>query len=231
MKHLDMLQRVEIFANVEQADLEGLLAVTTTRRLGPKETLFHKGDEGNQLYCVLSGRLKVLATSIEGKEVVFSLSGPGDVIGEVALIDSRPRSATVVALEPSELLTLHRRDFYPFLEKRPKVAVQIAVVMARRVRDLSQSTEDAQFMPLPSRMAKKLLRLAEVYGTKQSDGSISIDIRLSQQDLADLVGTTRESVNKQLKGWEENGFVELRRAHITVRDRESLDDISQLVFV
>jgi len=231
MKHAEFLRRVEIFASLEESELADLLEATTTKRLAAREVLFHKGDPGNQLYGVLSGRLKVLATSAEGKEVVFALSGPGDVIGEIALMDSNPRSATVVALENSELLTLHRRDFLPFLERHPKAAIRMASVLARRVRDLSQNTEDAQFMPLPSRMAKKVLRLADVYGKPLAQGGTSIDIRLSQQDLADLVGTTRESVNKQLRHWEEQGYVELKRAHINVLERDALEDISDLGFL
>jgi len=230
MRHAELLRRVEIFASLEDRELEKLLDVTTTKRVAPKEVLFHKGDPGNQLYGVVSGRLKVLSTSGDGKEVVFALSGPGDVIGEVAVMDSNPRSATVVALEASELLTLHRRDLIPFLERHPKVAIHVATVLAKCVRDLSQHTEDAQFMPLQSRMAKKVLRLADVYGKKLEGGAISIEIRLSQQDLADLVGTTRESVNKQLKGWEEQGIVELGRSHITVTDRDALGELSDMGF-
>jgi CRP/FNR family cyclic AMP-dependent transcriptional regulator len=230
MNRADLLRRVEIFAELDDRELGLLLEATTTKRLEAKETLFHKGDTGNQLYGVLSGRLKVLATSSEGKEVVFSLSGPGDVIGEVALMDSEPRSATVAALEPSELLTLHRRDLLPFLERHPKVAIHMASVMAQRVRALSQHTEEAQFMPLHSRMAKKLLRLSEVYGKESADGGVDIDIRLSQQDLADLVGTTRESVNKQLRTWEEQGLVRLKRARIAVLDEDALSEISDLGF-
>jgi CRP-like cAMP-binding protein len=160
--------------------------------------------------------------------VVFSLTGPGDVIGEVALMDSEPRSASVVALEPSELLTLHRRDLLPFLERHPKVAIHMASVMAQRVRALSQHTEEAQFMALPARMAKKLLRLSEVYGKESSEGGVDIDIRLSQQDLADLVGTTRESVNKQLRAWEADGLVRLKRSRIGVLDEDALEEISAM---
>jgi CRP/FNR family cyclic AMP-dependent transcriptional regulator len=231
MRQQELLRRVEIFASLEDRELDRLLEVTTTRRLRAKEALFHKGDPGNQLYGVLSGRLKVLSTSADGREVVFGLSGVGDVIGEVALIDLNDRSATVIALEASELLTLHRRDLLPFLERYPKVAIHIASVMARRVRDLSLHTEEAQFMPLASRLAKKVLRLSSVYGKEIEGGAVAIEIRLSQQDLADLVGTTRESVNKQLRSWEDQGVVELKRARITVRDPKALEDISELGFV
>jgi CRP/FNR family cyclic AMP-dependent transcriptional regulator len=228
MKRLEMLQGVDIFSSLAAPELESLLEITTTRRVATKEVLFHKGDPGNQLYGVLSGRLKVMASSRDGREVLFSVSGPGDVIGEIALIDSNPRSATVVGLEDSELLTLHRRDFLPFIERNPLVAIHLASVMAKRVRDLSQSAEDAQFMPLALRMAKRLVRLGEAYSPHPANGGEKIDIRLSQQDLADLVGTSRESINKQLRAWEEQGLLSLRRGHIDILDNDSLEDIAEM---
>lgn len=228
MKRLEMLRRIDLFSKLDESEVADLLDVTTTRRLAAKEVLFYKGDPGNQLYGVLSGRLKAMASSREGREVVFSVSGPGDVIGEIALIDSDPRSATVVALEECELLTLHRRDFIPFIERHPMVAIHLASVMAKRVRDLSQSTEDAQFMPLALRMAKRLARLGDAYQSRSGQRGDSIDIRLSQQDLADLVGTSRESINKQLRAWEEQGLLALRRGHIDILDKDALEDIAEM---
>ena len=222
-----LLSGVSIFASLDERELDALIQVTTTRRVAAKEVLFRKGDPGNQLYGVMSGRLKVMATGKDGKELVFGVMGAGEVIGEIAIVDSEPRSATVVALEASELLTLHRRELLPFLERHPKVAIQLAAVLARRVRRLSAYAEDSIFLPLPARMAKTLLALAASYGAAGTSGPI--DIRLAQQDLADMVGTTRESVNKQLRAWEEEAIVQLRRARVIVVDRAALESISELV--
>jgi len=226
-----VLARVPLFASLGERELDALLQVTATRRLAPKETLCRKGDPGSQLYGVLSGRLKVMAAGKDGKELVFGVMGPGDVIGEIAVLDSDPRSATVIALEHAELLTLHRRELMPFLERHPKVAIQLARVMARRVRRLSTYAEDSVFLPLPARMAKTVLALAASYGA--DDGAAGeaapVDIPLAQQDLADMVGTTRESVNKQLRAWEEDGIVGLKRARVIVRDRSALEAISEVI--
>ncbi len=218
----ELLASVPIFSGLGERELDLLLAVTTTRRLKAKDVLFRKGDAGNQLYAVLSGRLKILAAGADGKEVMFRINGPGEVIGEIALMDSNPRSATVVAIEACELLTLHRRDLIPFLEKHPKVTIELAGILAARLRTLSEHTEDALFLTLPSRLAKMLLQLSATYGQQTSDG-ILIDIRLPQQDLADLVGTTRESVNKQLRSWEEEGLVKLERTRITIIEQSGLE--------
>lgn len=226
----ELLESVSIFSSLSAREIDALIEITTTRRLGPKEVLFRKGDPGNQLYGVLSGRLKVLATGRAGRELVFGVMGPGDVIGEIAMMDSEPRSASVVALETSELLTLHRRELIPFLEQHPKVAIHLAGVLAGRVRRLSAYAEDSFFLPLPARMANTLLSLAQSYGHAAAGGA-PIGIRLPQQDLADMVGTTRESVNKQLRAWEEDGLVELGRARVIVNDLEALEDIAELVVV
>jgi CRP-like cAMP-binding protein len=222
-----LLAGISIFASLGEADLDRLLTVTTTRRLGPREPLFGKGDPGSALYGVLSGRLKVTSAGTDGKEVVFGLCDPGEVIGEIALLDGSPRSAAVVALEPSELLVLHRRDFLPFLARHPAVAIQLAEVLAARLRRISELTEDTLFLGLPSRLAKKLLALAASYGRATPDG-VRIELRLPQHELGELVGTSRESINKQLRAWQRDGLVAAARGTVTLRDPAALQDIARL---
>jgi CRP-like cAMP-binding protein len=227
MDRRTLLARVSIFASLGERELDALLQVTATRRIAARELLCRAGDPGNQLYGVLSGRLKVFVGGGDGKDFVFGVMGPGDVIGEIALLDSGPRSATVVALERSELLTLHRRELVPFLERHPRVAIELAALLARHVRRLSSYAADAHFLPLPARMAKTLLALAASY-EKETAAGAPIDVPLAQQDLADMVGTTRESVNKQLRSWEDESIVRLARARVVVVDRSALEAIAGL---
>jgi len=232
MDRRELLANVSIFGTLDERELQLLLDLTTTRKVAAKQSLFRKGDPGNQLYGVLSGRLKVMATAPDGKEMVFGVMGPGEVIGEIALVDSNPRSASVVALEPAELLTLHRRDLEPFLQQHPNVAIQLASVLARRVRRLSEKAEDSVFLALPARMAKTLVALVDSYAGSDSEDAgadAPVEIRLAQQDLADMLGTTRETVNKQLRLWEDESILELRRARIRVLRRDALTAISDLV--
>jgi CRP-like cAMP-binding protein len=219
-----LLGSVSIFSSLDEKDLDLLLEATTTKRLEPKEVLFRKGDAGNQLYGILSGSLKVTATGSDGKEVMFTLMGPGEVIGEIPLLDGGERSASVVAVEPTELLTLHRRELMPFLESHPRAAIGLASVLAARVRRLSERTEDHQTMPLPGRIAKRLISLSEQYGKHPIVGG-PVEVRLPQQDLADLVGTSRESVNKQLRAWEEQGIVEIGRGRVVLKRPEALEAV------
>jgi CRP/FNR family cyclic AMP-dependent transcriptional regulator len=224
MDRRELLGSVSLFSSLGDAELELLLKATTTKQLKPKEVLCRKGDPGNQLYGVLSGSLKVSTTGSDGKDVMFGLMGPGEVIGEIALLDGEERSATVTAVEKTELLTLHRRELIPFLEKNPAAAIGLSVVLASRVRQLSDRAEDRQTMPLPGRIAKRLLALSEQYGKHPIVGG-PVEVRMPQQDLADLVGTTRESVNKQLRAWEEAGIVELGRGKVILKRPEALEAV------
>ncbi len=221
-----LLQRISIFEGIDSRDLDALVEITTTKRLRAKEVLVRKGDEGRELYGVMSGKLRILGDSEDGKEIVFSLMNPGDVIGEIALLDSYPRSATAEALEPCELLTLRWRDLKPFLEKHPAVALNLAVVLAGRVRRLSELMEDTLFLSLPSRLAKKLIGLAQTYGRETPKG-VLIELRLPQHELGELVGATRESINKQMRAWTAEGLVQFNRGFITITDSDGLESIAR----
>lgn len=201
-----------------------LYRLTRRKQLATRELLCRKGEQGDTLYAVVSGRLKVLATGASGREYVFNVMQPGDTIGEIALMDTGTRSASVEALEPCELLALHRRDLLPFLEKNPKAAIEMASVLARLVRRLSEQAADTSFLPLSTRMAKKLHALAS---SDEGPTDAATEVRLSQQELADMLGATRESVNKWLRTWEGEGIIELSRSRVRVLDRDALEAIGR----
>lgn len=215
-----VLANVSVFAGLDAAALDALMAITSTRRLRSGEVLFRKGAEGTQLYGVLRGRLRISAAGEDGREMVFGFSEPGEVIGEIAILDSNPRSATVTALSECELLTLDRRDLLPFLERHPMVAIHLARVLAGRLRRLSELAEDALLRDLPVRLAKKLVALAD------GGSGDATEVRISQQQLGELVGTSRESVNKQLRSWADDGIVETLRGGVRIVDRASLEAIA-----
>ncbi len=221
-----MLANISIFSDLDVVALDALGDITSIRHLKSGERLCRKGDPGNQLYSVIQGRLKISAASPDGKEVVFHISDPGDVIGDIALLDGKPRSATVVALEPCELMTLDRKDFFPFLERHPRVAIHLAQVLAARVRRLSDTAEDAMLMTLPSRLAKTLVQLSRRFGRKTPDG-LFVDLKLPQSDLADMLGTSRESVNKQIRDWVVKELILWKRQRVTICDLEQLESIAQ----
>jgi len=204
-----MLGSIGIFEGLSKREIDALHAVTSTKRLRAHEVLFRKGDPGSALYAVLRGRLRVFTTSADAKEVVFRFLEPGDVLGEVALFDAQVRSATVEAMEASDLLTLQRRDLLPFLDSHPRVAIKLAAVLARSLRELSQRVEEELSLTIPMRLARKLLALTRSHGRPEPGGGTRIDQRLPQHVLGELVGATRESVNKQMRQWVGQGAIKL----------------------
>jgi CRP-like cAMP-binding protein len=221
----ESLARVPAFSGLDERDLSQLAQATHTTKLRPQEELFHKGDEGTRLYVIVSGRCRVVATSVDGYDAQFTIMNPGEVIGEVTLFGGGERSATVTAVDECELLSLDRRDFLPLLRANPDVAIQLLEVLAQRLRRVSQQMEDNLFLGLPARLAKKLLSLAEQYGRPAEDG-VRIDMRLSQSELGTMVGTSRESVNKQMRAWEEVGLVRSTRGSVTLLKPGRLEDVA-----
>ena len=219
------LANVELFAGMSAARLDRLVDMTAVRTLEADEVLCRKGDAAGQLYGVLSGRLKAVGSSSDGREVVFVVIGPGEVTGEIALIDGRERSATIVAMEDSVLLVLGRREFLAFLRDDAEAGIHLAQALAAYVRRLSDTVEDAYYHPLPVRLAKKLLALSRQHGEETPDG-VRITIRFSQRELGELVGKTREAVNKQLRAWAADGLVDTVAGHLVVRDVERLEDVA-----
>ena len=223
-----LLHNISIFEGLDSRDLDALLQITTTKRLQAKEVLLRKGDEERQLYGVMSGRLRALGEGEDGKQIVLSLINPGEILGEISLLDSGRRSATVEAIEPCELLTLHRRDLYPFLEKHPRVAMNLAAVLGGHLRKLTELLEDTLFLTLPSRLAKKLVALAQAYGKETSDG-VRIELRLSQSELGELVGVSRESINKQMRAWVGQELIRFEGGFITIVNSEGLRSLARLL--
>ena len=211
-----------LFAGFDDRDLAGLARHARTERRKAREVIFRKGDPGNSLMAVLSGRVKIRTTYFDGKELVLGILGAGQVFGEIALLDGLSRTADAVTMEPTELLVLDRRDFLPFLARRPEVCIKLLTVLAERLRGTNQRVEDMQFLLQSPRLAKTLLRLGREYGTETTDGVV-IDLRLSQREWGALVGMTREGLNRQISSWRDEGLIDIRDGLILIRDRRGLE--------
>jgi CRP-like cAMP-binding protein len=222
----ELLARVPLFQGFAPRDLDALVPAARSISVAARNEVFHKGDAGSQLYVVVDGRLKALTTSPEGDDVVFNVMGPGEVFGEVALLSESPRSATVRAIERCELLVLDRRDFLAFLKRNPDVAVRMLTVLVERVARVSELVEDVQFLNLPVRLAKKLVWFAGRYGRPGGNGAVKIDLKLSQEEWGDLVGATRESVNKQMREWGDAGLIQIDAGFITLLRPEAIERLA-----
>jgi CRP-like cAMP-binding protein len=228
LDRLTLLREAPLFSGVEADALARLASHAGTRRLAADQTLFHKGDPGGELCGVLSGRLRVRGVGPEGRSMVFSYLDPGAIFGEIAIVDRQPRSASIDAAEPSEVLVVHRAAFAAFVREHPQVAINLARVLAARLRRITDQTEDAFLLAIPARLARRILGLAETYGRPAGAG-IQLSIRLPQHELAELIGATRESVNKLLRRWSERGVVSLDQGVLTVLDPRALREVAELL--
>ena len=221
------LQVVPFFATLPDDHAEQLAKSLVVRRFGPNQVIFHLGDPGGLLYVISRGKVKISHTTPEGQEVVLAILGPGDFFGELALIDEAPRSATAVALGPSEMWTLHREEFVHFITDNPEFALHVLKTLARHIRRLNMQLADIFFLDLPGRLARTLLHLAEQYGRHTTDGTV-IDLSLTQTDLAEMTGATRVSVNKALGRFRRAGWIHVTGRQVTILDRAALEGLIEV---
>ena len=222
-----LLGSAPLFSDFDDAALSSLAEVARSVHLEPREELFRKGEPGSQVYLLVEGCVKVMTTSRDGDDVVFGLMRPGEVLGELAVLSGGARTATVAGVEPAELLVLDRRDFLPVLRAHPDAALKLLEQLAESLRRLSEFVEDRLFLGLAPRLAKKLTELREKHGKTTEEG-IRIDLHLNQTELGDLVGTTRESINKQIQLWRKQELVRFERETLTLLDPEEIERLAAM---
>jgi len=211
------LKRVHLFQSLSDEDSERLAASLRHRPLKKGETLFRKGDEGNSLYIVRSGSIRIVLPSESGEEVSPAILSEGDFFGEMALLDGMSRSADAVALEASEVFALNRRDFFSFLLNNEKAIQSIFSFLSMRLRKTDDLLEDVCFHNISTRLARRLVELAATYGRqKEGEDIVQIDLRLTQKDLASMVGVTRESINKEMRVLRERNLISTRENMIQI---------------
>jgi CRP/FNR family cyclic AMP-dependent transcriptional regulator len=213
----DLFRQHPFLAVLTEEETRELLKKAHIQCLAAGDIVFRKDDPGDGLYGVLEGRIVVTVESAEGKELILNMFGPGEFFGEIALLDGKGRTATAVARDGSRLIFLGRAAFLPFLSERHETAVRIIAFLCERLRRTTDLVEDSAFLSVGTRLAKQLAALA---GGKQG-----ATVRLSQEELAQTLGVTREIVSRQLAIWREAGVVEIGRGWIKVRDGEALDRI------
>ncbi len=216
-----ILVQVPLFAGLTEEHLEALAATLRSRRYPKGSVVFHQGDPGTTLYIIEDGEVKLTILSSEGKEIVLALLGPGGFFGELSLLDSEQRSATAVAKTTCQLLALERDHLLRFLEDHPRASASLLVALSRRLRRTTEQLQDAAFLDGPTRLAKVLLQLNEVRSRLGPDGIVRAP-RLTQDELAELVGGTRESINRWLRNYSQQGLVRRQRGFVTVLQPEGL---------
>ena len=221
MSYAQLLTQIPIFAHLEGEELDHLSSLLRPRRFDKGEVIFHQGDVGTSLFIIRKGQVAIRLSSDDGKEVILTLLDRGDFFGELALLDGEPRSTDAVAREESDLLILQREDFQRFLDSRPQVAKGLLAALSRLVRRVTQLVHDSTFLDARTRLVRVLLELAEHQGKPTNDGVV-ITQRLTQSELANLCGLTRESANKWLRFYVREGLLSYEGGQITLVQPDKL---------
>jgi CRP/FNR family transcriptional regulator, cyclic AMP receptor protein len=226
-KHLSLLRGIPLFEGLSSEQLGRVASVAEVRRYPARSVVVRQGEPASELFAVVRGRLKVSSSNADGRDTVLGIMAEGEVFGEIALLDEGLRSATCSAVEPCELLVIARAQFIELLEDAPGIAVKLLLVLSRRLRRLSQRSEDAAFLDVASRLARCLLDLAARFGEARGSG-IFVTLKLSQQELGELVGATRESVNKHFGEWTRLRLLSLESGRLLISDVDGLRKVAQL---
>lgn len=205
-----LLQDIPLFAALPEADHADLVGRFHRRRYDRGEPILHHLDPGHAFFVLSEGSVKVTRPLLAGSEAVIDILAPGEFFGEMALLDGRPRSASVYALEPTEVIILYRTDFMEFLESHPAAAREIIVVLADRIRRLNDRIEDMASRDLSGRLARQLLELARERGETTADG-VRVHLPMTQSELAAMVGVSRQRLNRALGEWQDEGIIRLER--------------------
>lgn len=224
-KGLPLRQRLlaenPLFAGLDPEIAKRLSSYAAIKQVKHGQAVFRKGDLGTSMFLVCDGIVKINVPSEDGKDALFTLLKRGDIFGEIALLDGGPRTATATAIRDCDLMTIERRDFFPVLRSHPELATRIIEVLCSRLRRTSEQVEDIVFLDVSSRLAKTLIHLAR---PGQSAANRTIDI--TQRELGQLIGTSRESTNKQLREWERRKWIKLERGKVVLMQPAQLMALS-----
>lgn len=216
MTEREFLKSVPLFSRLGDASLDAILSLTRRRRFRKDDIIFHEKEQGDSLFLILHGRVRVAIFGDDGKEVTLSELSEGDFFGEMSLLDMEPRSATVIAEEDSEFLSLQRDDFSRALEQDPGMSASLIQVLASRLRKANHQISTLALLDVYGRVARVIQELAEEEGKRLKDGRVVVR-RPTHMDIAHRIGSSRETVTRMMRDLEENGHIETQGREIFLR--------------
>jgi CRP/FNR family cyclic AMP-dependent transcriptional regulator len=219
---LAVLRKHPIFCDLDPGAFEQLCRYAKHATLKRGASICSKGDPGNSLIAVVSGMVKISVSSPDGRSAILNLIGPGEIVGEVAVLDGQARTADVTANTNCEIFVIDRREFLPFVRSQPALAMKFIELLCARLRWTSDQVEQVILQDLPGRLASALIRLTEKHKLAQGGRTIAV----TQQEISEMVGMTRESINKQLRAWAARNWVRLEHGAIVVLDAEPLQALA-----
>ncbi len=209
------LARVPLFASLKPDHLAEFAAKLRTHNYRRGEVIFWQNDPASDVHIIKTGQVKISATSAEGEEIIMAILTPGDSFGEIALLDGQPRSASAIAMENTQTITLDRADFLDVMSRNPEMMGIVLASLAAGWRRTSHLLEDAMFLDIPRRLGKRLLQLAEKHGVKTGKG-IEIDLHLTHNDLAAALGVSPATLKKHLRVLSDSGLIAVERKQVAV---------------
>lgn len=217
----DILRQAPLFVALDDEAASALRATMVEVKISRGDELFVEGDPGEHLYVIVEGKIKLGTASSDGRESLLAVLGPGEMFGELSLFDPGPRTATATAIVDSKVLGLGHEDLGPWLSGRPGVSQELLKSLAQRLRRTNEALADLVFSDVPGRVAKALLELSEKFGTRRDDG-LYVAHDMTQEELAQLVGASRETVNKALAEFAQRGWVKLEPRAVLLVETERL---------
>jgi CRP-like cAMP-binding protein len=215
-----VLERNRLFRGLSAGTLEQIARLCTRRSCETDAVIFSQSDPGDALYGVVTGRVRISASSTDGKEVFLNIMEPGDTFGEIALLDGRPRTAGAIAMAPSELLVIARGQFLGLLAREPRLVEHLLQLLCARLRWVSGIAEESALLSVPARLARRLQSLGKLHGRVTGGGT---DLKVSQEEMARFLGLSRQIVNQYLQIWKARRWVELGRGRIRILDANALE--------
>ncbi len=213
----DILRKVPLFSQLAPSDLERVSEISRERAYPRNSVILFEDDPGDALYVVAQGQVKVVLIGEDGREVILSVMGEGEFFGEMALVDDEPRSAHVIAMEDSTLLVLRREDFQGILKQTPGIALALLRELSRRLRRVDEKVGSLVLLDVNGRVAQLLLELADEAGSER------ITRRLTHHTIAQMIGSSRETVSRTMRELVDKGYIEVSRREIVIRDRTALE--------
>ena len=217
----DVVRKAPLFTALDEAAAVSLRANMDSVKIAKGSVLFAEGDEGDHLYVIVEGKLKLGTSSGDGRENLLSILGPGEMFGELSLFDPGPRTSTATAVTDAKLLSLGQEKLIPWLATNPNVSLQLLARLAQRLRRTNEAVGDLVFSDVPGRVAKALIDLGERFG-KQTDEGLFVHHDLTQEELAQLVGASRETVNKALADFAGRNWLKLDGRAVLITDFDRL---------
>jgi CRP/FNR family transcriptional regulator, cyclic AMP receptor protein len=211
-----------LFGKLTPQHIDRLSACIVTKTVKRGTNIFAKGDPGTSLCAIGAGTVRISVPLVDGKDAVFNVLGKGDIFGEIALLDGHPRSADATAVTDCDLYVIERRDFLPVMREEPEIALKLIEILCTSLRRTTEQAAEVMFLDLPSRLAKALMRLlgSDAGGTRERK------ISITQQDLGNIIGMSRESINKQLRLWEDKKWVRLERNAVVILATDAIAAIA-----